>query len=210
MRTSGQDRRSKAPRPKGRGVPPSGKGIKKNNHSLLQWLYEHIVAFTRRNRVALQSGGIFILCLGVSIFAYSKFVDENYNVLAILTAKASGAILSIFSSDIHVDGVLVSSNLFSMRVVALCTGIVPIMIFLSAVIAYPCRIKPKLVGIVMGTIVICLINLVRMVTIFYIGSYAPSFFDTAHGLMWQSLIILIAILLWLFWAEKLTDGRNTL
>jgi hypothetical protein len=49
---------------------------------------------------------------------------------------------------------------------------------------------------------IFIINEVRLISLFYIGIYAPAIFDTTHLLVWQSLMILFALGLWLLWAYK--------
>jgi exosortase/archaeosortase family protein len=60
-----------------------------------------------------------------------------------------------------------------------------------------------MLGIAIGIVALFALNLVRTVSLFYIGAHFPDFLDTAHVLIWQSVMILAAIALWLFWVEKL-------
>ena len=76
------------------------------------------------------------------------------------------------------------------------------MIFTAAVIYFPSSLKEKLLGLIIGLAGIFVINQIRLVSLFYIGAYAPGIFETAHLLVWQSLMILLAIGLWLIWAYK--------
>jgi exosortase/archaeosortase family protein len=79
-------------------------------------------------------------------------------------------------------------------------------IFVAAVLAYPCRIKYKILGVLFGIVTIYAVNLVRTVSLFFIGtSFGPDSraFDIAHFIVWQSLVIIISIALWLLWAQKL-------
>lgn len=162
-------------------------------------------SFFSRHRKLLTSVGIFAGCIIIAIFAYSRFVDsEGMHSLLVLTASATSAILNLFGGGVHTADTLVTSQNFSMRIVAECTGIIPMIIFLSAVIAYPSRLKDKAIGIVIGIFGIYLLNLVRTASLFCIGASFPKIFNTAHYLVWQSLIILAAIALWLVWVEKLT------
>ena len=46
------------------------------------------------------------------------------------------------------------------------------------------------------------INMARIVSLYYIGIWWPHFFQVAHGYVWQSLVILFAMVLWIFWAER--------
>jgi exosortase/archaeosortase family protein len=89
-----------------------------------------------------------------------------------------------------------------MGIVTGCTALIPTAIFIAAVLAYPCRIRDKVLGILFGIVAISAVNLVRTVTLFFIGTSFPGFFETAHFLIWQSLVIVISIGLWLLWAQK--------
>ena len=165
-------------------------------------------SFFSRNRSLLQSGGTFAGCILIAVFAYSRFVDsQGMNSLVEFTAKATAFILNLFGADVHASGSTISSSAFSTDIIGECTGLIPMTIFVSAVLAYPCKIKGKAIGIAMGIFGLYLLNLMRTTSLFYIGSTFPSLFETAHYLIWQSLIILAAIILWLFWAGKLANAR---
>jgi len=71
------------------------------------------------------------------------------------------------------------------------------------VLAYPCTMSEKGIGIALGIVVLFVLNLVRTVSLFLVGTYLPSVFDTVHYVVWQSLMILLAIGVWLFWMEKM-------
>lgn len=160
--------------------------------------------FIRRNRVLLRAGGVFFFCILVSVLVYPKFLGSDaFDGLKAFTARATGFFLNLFRTPAEVNGTIVSSSDFSINIVGECTGVVPMIIFLSAVLAYPGKIKQKLVGMAIGIAGLYLLNLVRTVSLFYIGSAFPDFFESAHFIAWQALMILFAIVLWLFWVEKL-------
>ena len=197
-------RKRKASRPLGRDASSKRRAAKATRSRSLLSSGERITLFIKRNKIVLRSCGIFLACLGLAVFAYSKFIEsESFDTFLGFTARATGFIINLFGSNVQVNGTLVSSSDFSMRIVTLCTGIVPITIFLSAVLAYPCKIKGKAIGMVIGILALYSLNLVRLITTFYIGTFLPGFFDIARGLIWQSIMILVAIVLWLLWAEKL-------
>jgi exosortase H (IPTLxxWG-CTERM-specific) len=157
----------------------------------------------RRNRAVFYSWGIFLACVIIFVIAYPRLVSSSaFSSLSAGTAKIIGLTLNLFHTAAIVDGGVVSSNNFSVEIIGECTGIVPLLIFISAVIAYPCRIKQKLIGIAIGTGAIYLLNLVRIVSLFYVGSAFPVFFSTAHLSGWQGLTILLTLILWLYWVRK--------
>ena len=53
-------------------------------------------------------------------------------------------------------------------------------------------------GLGIPTLVLC--NLVRIVSLIFIGHWFPRVFHTAHLLVWQSLIVFLTVMLWVLWA----------
>jgi exosortase H (IPTLxxWG-CTERM-specific) len=161
--------------------------------------------------VIVRSCLIFAGCILVFAFSLSRpLTHEAMSALIQPTAAATSFILNLFGASVHANGSLVASPDFSMDIILECTAIVPIVIFFSAVLAYPCTIKQKLVGMSLGIIALYAINLVRMVSLFFIGTHFSSrWFDAAHFFIWQPMMILIAIVLWLFWVEKLVRVTPT-
>lgn len=172
-------------------------------------LLDRVRLFLKRNRVGVRSCLIFVVCISLSIFAYSKLVETDAMLsLRTFVAQSTGAILNALGTGVQVDGTLVSSADFSMIIVNECTGIVSMIILLCAVFPYPCKINRKLLGIAIGMPSLFLLNLIRMVTLFYIGTFLPSFFETTHILVWQSLMILAVIAIWFIWTEKVAHVKS--
>ena len=59
----------------------------------------------------------------------------------------------------------------------------------------------KLHGILAGTVLLQLLNLVRIVTLYWIGLYVPDVFDSAHLEIWPTAFIIVAIVLFIGWIE---------
>ena len=160
--------------------------------------------FLRRNWVSVKGGLIFAGCILLFMFAYSKLMDaELLKPYCAFIASSTGFVLSLLGIKIQVVSTMLSSMDFSMGIIDICTGIVPMAILASAVLAYPCTMSEKGIGIALGIVVLFVLNLVRTVSLFLVGTYLPSVFDTVHYVVWQSLMILLAIGVWLFWMEKM-------
>lgn len=123
-------------------------------------------------------------------------------------ANATGFILNTLSFDTQVIGTSVASTQFNMTIAEACTGLIPIALVVSAIIAYPSSLLEKGKGIILGTLGLSVINLGRMVGLFIVGTYLPNFFNMAHYVVGQSLMILLAIALWLFWEERGVNGKQ--
>ena len=176
----------------------------------MKGILARMVSWFRRNWTAVRFCLIFGAILGAWSMWYPSLVDMRVlEGLLEFVARLTGYALGILGSGIEVVGTQVSSPEFSMRIAPECTSIVPMVILLSGVMAYPSPIRQKLLCLVIGLPVLFLLNLVRTVSLFYIGIQFPDFFETAHYVVWQSVMILAVIAMWLFWIGKVVNARTT-
>lgn len=167
-----------------------------------------IGAFVRRNWIAIRSGLLFVALLGVWLGWYPALVNSNaLGGYLGFTTQLTASILRILGTHVEVNSTVISSADFSMRIGPECTAIVLMVILLCAVIAYPSRIRQKLLCMAIGLPVLFVLNLVRTVTLYYIGAHIPNFFEIAHFVVWQSAMILAVVALWLFWVGKVVNVR---
>lgn len=177
----------------------------RGSQSRLSRIAAQVKLFLSRNRAVVRACIIFAACIGVFTIALTMLMRGDALVaFQDFTAGATGFFVNLFGSEVQVDGSIISSpSGIPLEIIPECLGIISMAIYASAVLAYPCRIKQKMLGIAIGIVALFALNLVRTVSLFYIGSHFPDFLDTAHVLIWQSVMILAAIALWLFWVEKL-------
>ena len=150
-------------------------------------------------------GASLLLSLGIYFgFLGSSWVER----VSQWTATWSSLGLNLFGLSTTVNGTIVSSNRFAVNIVAECTAVGPLVLFMGAVAAYPTAWKSKGKGLLLGATVLTSVNLVRIMSLFWIGSNYPRYLDVAHLLVWQTLIILLAIVLWLFWVDRMAVARN--
>jgi exosortase/archaeosortase family protein len=82
-----------------------------------------------------------------------------------------------------------------------CTGFLPAAFLIAAILAYPRPVISKIWGLVVGVSVLMVINLTRLVHLFYLGVYYPAAFDFVHTILWQGGLILALVCLWLGWIK---------
>ena len=147
---------------------------------------------------------IFFACIlsFYTLLRTSMLRDYLAEPLAVVFTAVGGVVLNLLSLKATATGTLLSVEGFSAQIDDVCTGIFIVAIYLSAVLAYPSRAREKLRGLLLGASAILILNLIRVVSLMYIGVYLPQFFETAHLLVWQSLIIFTTLLVWLYWTER--------
>jgi exosortase H (IPTLxxWG-CTERM-specific) len=123
-------------------------------------------------------------------------------------ASVSAAVLRLLGAEARVEGTLIVSTLGSVEIIRECTAVYPTAFYVAAVIAYPCAPSRKLLGIGLGIVAIQVINLVRVVSLCYIHKFFPSVFETAHLIVWQSLVVFFTLVLWLLWSTELAGVRK--
>lgn len=117
-------------------------------------------------------------------------------------AKVSGVTLELLGQDVTREGTVIRSPRFAVNIENGCNGVETMLIFMSAVLAFPASWRSRLAGLALGLVAIQGVNLVRVVALFLTGAYLPSLFDASHTVIWQTLVILSGVLLWLLWASR--------
>jgi exosortase H (IPTLxxWG-CTERM-specific) len=80
-------------------------------------------------------------------------------------------------------------------------------ILFAAIFAFPAPLKNKLIGFTIGFFAIQGLNLVRIVSLFYLGQWNQVAFEWFHLYLWQALIILDALVVWLIWLRTLPQAK---
>ena len=113
----------------------------------------------------------------------------------------SAGLTTLFDSRVVASGRILQSttNGFAVSVEAGCNGIEAAIILIAAMLAFPAPWKHRAIGILAGLAAVQLLNLVRVVTLFYLGQVSPRAFEWAHLYLWQALIMLDVVVVWLVW-----------
>jgi exosortase H (IPTLxxWG-CTERM-specific) len=156
-----------------------------------------------------------VLFLGILLGAFTTIALQTVNDAVVIPytafiARVSGALLGLLGEDITVTGCKLASPRFAVTIYNGCNGLITSLIFVSGVLAFPATWRAKAIGIVGGLLAIQVINQIRIVSLFYIGVFLPDYFDESHILIWQSLVILAGVGLWIAWARAAAAGRGAL
>lgn len=145
---------------------------------------------------------LVLLAAGFSLVALKPVNDHVIEPFTGGIARVSGGVLDLIGQDVTRDGTVIQSPRFAVNIRNGCNGVETMLIFLAAVLAFPAAWGARLAGLALGVLAIQLINLVRVVALFLTGVYFPSLFDSSHTVIWQSIVILSGVLLWIFWAHR--------
>lgn len=139
------------------------------------------------------------------LFFLELFNPVHYKVMipfANLLAGTSVFLLKLLGTAATVSGTLIVSPQFAADIKAGCTGFEPVIILLSAIFAFPSSWRAKVYGAILGMVVLQIVNLIRIVSLVYLGINHPKYFHEAHAFVWQIVIIALSLVLWMVWARS--------
>jgi exosortase H (IPTLxxWG-CTERM-specific) len=90
---------------------------------------------------------------------------------------------------------------FSIRVMDTCNASNVTVLLWAAILAFPAPWTAKGKGLATGTAAIHVLNLLRIVSLFYLGQISARWFEIAHLYVWESLIVLFTLVIFWFWVQ---------
>src|SRR5690348_14421935 len=117
-----------------------------------------------------------------------RFVEPWTDVLASISAT----IVKLFDGNAVAHGKVLQSmtNGFAVSIEAGCNGVEATIVLLAAVLAFPAPWPRKLAGLAAGIVAVQGLNVVRIISLFYLGQWNFEAFEWAHLYVWQALIML--------------------
>ena len=151
---------------------------------------------------------VVILVVGFGVLAAKPVNDHVVEPYTTFVAHEARIVLNVFGEGATVVGQTLRSPRFAVVIYNGCNGLEAMLIFVCGVLAFPSPWRRKLLGIALGFLAIQVVNILRVVSLFYVGVLKPEWFSTAHVFVWQSVIILFGVLLWLLWVQRYAMARH--
>lgn len=152
----------------------------------------------------------FILFFVLLVGLFTLEILQPTEKYVILPFTALIADISVWLVLLFDDNVVASGNQihdlatgFGVSIERGCNGLEAVIILFAAIFAFPAPLGHKLLGFVAGFFAIQALNLVRIISLFYLGQWNYSAFEFFHFYLWQALIILDALVVWLIWLRRI-------
>lgn len=120
-----------------------------------------------------------------------------------LLARICAALVTWFDATAAASGKVLWNQQtgFGVSIEPGCNGIEACIVLFAAVMAFPAGWRHKAVGLVAGFVAVQALNVVRVISLFYLGQWNTAVFDFAHEYLWQALIMLDVLVVWLLWVR---------
>jgi exosortase/archaeosortase family protein len=161
----------------------------------------------RTVRVAATFVALLVLLQAPLIFIGAGF----WEFANVWTARLTAWSLALTGVEAQADGRHVRSSLVALEIIRECTAVYPLVIFTSAVLAFPASWRARLAGLAAGWPALLAVNQVRLVGLCWVAGLAPARFEGAHMLVGQTLVAgttVLAFMLWLALAGGSSAARS--
>lgn len=157
-----------------------------------------LININKRQRKFLLS---LVFWMGlVFLVVYNPWViSALISRLSLVITFITSHILGLFGADFTTNSNAITSKDFTMIISNKCTGIYQIAGFIAGVLSFPSSFRAKIGGILNGILLISLINLIRIISIFYVGISKPEWIPLFHGVIWETLMIVVTVIIWFWW-----------
>ena len=155
---------------------------------------------------------LFILLL-VALFTLEMLVPVQEHVILPFTellARLSAAIILPFDDSAIAYGKILQfkDTGFAVSIEAGCNGVEATVVLIAAVVAFPANWRARLLAIGLGFIAIQVMNLARIISLFYLGNWDMEFFSWIHLYLWPALIMLDVLIVFIVYLRYLTNLNN--
>ena len=156
----------------------------------------------------LQFPLLFLAIIFVLMAAYYMLPTAIIEgvVVRFFAVVPSGIILDWLTPDhdVATEHTRIISSIARINVLKGCEGTEVLLILYAAMIAVLRPLRLTVMGILMGTALVFVLNQLRIIALFFIAAYQRELFELVHGFLAPIIIVAITgvfFLLWLKWTQ---------
>jgi exosortase H (IPTLxxWG-CTERM-specific) len=156
---------------------------------------------------------LVFLSLQLLIFGIELLQPVQQHVVlpwTVLLAKACVLLVTQFDPNAAALGKVLwnPATGFGVSIEPGCNGIEACIILFAAIVAFPSSGRQRTTGLVLGFVTVQGLNVVRIVSLFYLGQWNDTAFRIAHEYLWQGLIMLDVLVVWLWWVRAIAEPES--
>ena len=155
---------------------------------------------------------LFLLIL-VTLFSVEMLMPVQEHVIVPFTemlARLSAAIIKPFDASVLAYGKVLQfkDTGFAVSIEAGCNGVEATIVLVAAVIAFPASWRSRLIAIALGFLAVQVMNIARIISLFYLGNWNMEFFTWIHLYLWPALIMLDVLIVFIVYLRYLSNNAQ--
>ena len=157
----------------------------------------------------------FVVVFGVLLFAgFAALFTPPVQKLDVEFSRAlvgvSHKLILVFGGHATREGAILRSGAgFAVEMRDGCNAVNVTILLVSAILAFPAGWKMKAAGLVAGAAILQAVNILRFITLFYLGQYSVRWFEFAHAYLWESLIMLDTVVVFWYWVSRVLRSSGS-
>lgn len=161
-----------------------------------------------KNASARNPGFVFVArFFAVLIVCYFVIASPPVNDRVIvpfteMIVAATAVVLRVIREPIVVAGTVIRTATFALDVRNGCNAVEAMLLLAAAMIAFPATVRSRITGMLAGTALVQLLNIVRVSSLVWLGEHHRNIFDVVHVAVWQTVVILAAVAIFIFWSIR--------
>lgn len=154
---------------------------------------------------------LFIAKFGAALLILYALIAVNQVNDAVIVpfteevARGAALLLRGVEGGVDTQGTVMRSARFALDVRNGCNGVEATILLAAAILAFPSTLRSRIAGLTIASVALGLLNVVRLSSLFWLGEHYRRVFDLFHVAVWQSLIILAAISMFVLWSWKFAE-----
>jgi exosortase H (IPTLxxWG-CTERM-specific) len=147
---------------------------------------------------------IFACCclLGFGVLLTPAVQSADAVFSRALVAASRGLVLAFGGHATRDAAILRAPGGFAVEMRDGCNAVNVTILLWSAVLAFPAPWRMKALGLVAGSAIVQALNMVRFISLFYLGQYSMTWFDFAHSYLWESLLVMDTMVVFWLWVHR--------
>ena len=158
----------------------------------------------------------FLLIL-IALFTVEMLNPVQEHVITPFTsllAHLSAVLILPFDNSVIAYGKVLQfkDSGFAVSIEAGCNGVEATIVLIAAICAFPASWRARLIAISLGFLAIQVLNIVRIISLFYLGNWNLEYFSWIHLYLWPALImldVLVVFIVYLRYLSKQTQPLET-
>lgn len=156
--------------------------------------------------------GKFFLSYIVLTFLYRGYLSHFNNNIDCFTSNVTfltDKLLKLFNFDVYFVKDVSNSQVkvylnqvYNSRIIEGCNAISVIILFISFIVAFSGRFLATTIYILIGSVLIYLLNVVRIAILTILFAKFPQYEHFLHGVLFPAIIYGIVFLLWIYWVKN--------
>ena len=156
----------------------------------------------------------FLLIL-IALFTLEMLNPVQEHVITPFTsllAHLSAVLILPFDNSVIAYGKVLQfkDSGFAVSIEAGCNGVEATIVLIAAICAFPASWRARLTAIGLGFLAIQVINIVHIISLFYLGNWNLEYFSWIHLYLWPALIMLDVLVVFIFYLRYLSKQTQPL